>query len=61
MRPDWMAVYAGTHHDSGRDGELVTVTRETARLALAALDRKNGQDAYHNYMAAAGGLRAVLE
>lgn len=61
FKPDWKALYAGCAHDGDRDQEPVTVTRETARLALHALDHVNGQEAYHNMMAAAAELRAVLK
>jgi len=59
--PDWSKVYRDCGHDGARDQEPITVTRETARLALAALDRANGQCAYHNSMTAAGELRGRLD
>ena len=55
--PPWVMVYTGVLHTWDRDGEPVLVSRETARLALDALDQV--QD--HNRAAAAGELWRVLE
>lgn len=38
----------------------VSITRETARLALAAIARQNATDAYSNYLHAEGELTIAL-
>lgn len=57
-RPDWTRLMGEQNHPDAE--ELVTVTKETARLSLSALNAQNEQDAYHNYMAAAEELRHVV-
>lgn len=65
-RPDWVAIYRVPGYSShcrvlpDVAGEILTATRETLRLALAALDEQNARDYYHNYGAAAKELRHVL-
>lgn len=64
-RPDWCEIYRVRGYECrvmpDVAGELLTVTRETLRLALSALDKQNAEDFYHNYGAAARELRRVLE
>lgn len=62
-RPDWCKIYAGTagHHQPDIDGGLVSVTRETCRLAMSALRQQNAQDYYHNYGAAERELHTILK
>ena len=59
-RPDWAHVYRGVAHTPNGDNDLITVTRETLRLALHALQKQNEQDYYHNYGAAANELYVLL-
>lgn len=60
-RPDWFKIMKGSTFDNLHANELVSVTKETARLALSALRQKNAEDYYHNNGAAAGELQRVLE
>lgn len=60
-RPDWFKIMKGCTFDNLHANELVSVTKETARLALSALRQKNAEDYYHNNGAAAGELQRVLE
>lgn len=60
QRPDWERVYNGCAHAPDRDQQLVTVTRETARLAHSALQEINAQDFYHNNGAAQNELNDAL-
>lgn len=60
-RPDWEEVYRGLAHAPDRDGELIEITRETARLAKSALRERNAADYYHNSGAAERELCAALE
>lgn len=52
MKPSWHEIYRNVAHTYDRDDELITITRETARLALSALQQMNAEEAYHNMMAA---------
>lgn len=60
-RPSWAKIMEGYCFDNPNADELVTITNETARLALSALETQNAQDYYHNYGAAASELIKVLE
>jgi hypothetical protein len=57
-RPDWAKI----NGEYGRvdAGELVSITKETARLAASAIRSQNERDYYHNYAAAERELTAVL-
>ena len=61
-RPDWNDIYKNTcgGPEPERNQELVTVTRETLRLAQAALRKMNEDDYYHNNGAAEQEIRAML-
>jgi hypothetical protein len=63
-RPDWVKVYRVRGYECNVmpdiAGELLTVTRETLRLALSALREQNGKDYYDNYGAAAQEIERVL-
>lgn len=60
-RPDWCLIYDGRETVlPDVAGELLTVTRETLRLALSALQKQNEEDYYHNSGMAAEELRHVL-
>ena len=60
-RPDWFKLMKGSVFNHMQANELVTVTHETARLALGVLKAQNERDYYHNYGAAADELREVLK
>lgn len=55
-RPDWFKVMEGcTFNEDGRNNdanELVSITKETAKLALLAIKTQCETDYYHNYGAA---------
>lgn len=51
-RPNWPAIYKDVSHAADRDGELVAVTRETLRLARAAIRSAQEKEAYNNFRAA---------
>lgn len=62
-RPDWFEVMKGCAfpvENHLHANELVSVTRETARLSLGALSNIMAQDYYHNHGAAAEELKHVL-
>lgn len=59
-RPDWFKIMQGCCFDNMRANELVSVTNETARLALSALKEKNAVDFYHNNGAAERELAIVV-
>ena len=59
-RPDWanlMREYGGASPDAE---ELLSITRETARLAMSALRDRNATDYYHNNGAAEKELANAL-
>lgn len=60
MKLDWNEVYRNVAHVYDRDNELLSVSRESLRLALAALTKSNSEEAYHNLMAAEYEIRKVL-
>jgi hypothetical protein len=64
-RPDWVKVYRVRGYECNVmpdiAGELLTVTRETLRLSLSAIEFQQSQDAYHNFSAAAAEIRRVLD
>lgn len=60
-RPDWVEIMKGCCFDNPRASELVSVTQETARLALSAIKEQNARDYYHNFGAAARELQTVVE
>jgi len=64
-RPDWIKIYKGTHkrHTVMPDieGELLTVTRESLRLALGCLETQIKEDAYDNYISAYKEIERVLK
>jgi len=47
MSCDWMSAYAGSKTDPHMD-DLVTVSREAARLGASALKDRMALDFYHN-------------
>lgn len=49
-RPDWEKIM-GCQADPNAN-ELITITRETASIAMCALAQQNREDAYNNVMAA---------
>lgn len=57
---DWNQVYRNVAHTYDRDNELVSITRESARLALSAIKMFMETDVYHNYAAAEYELKKVL-
>lgn len=61
-RPDWPKIYkvSSRHSLPDVDGEILTVTRETLRLSLSALNSVMEQDYHDNYGAAARELHHVL-
>lgn len=64
-RPYWPDVYKGSaaYQSCMPDvaGELLTVTRESLRLALNALRAQNAEDYYNNYGTAEREIAKVLE
>lgn len=60
-RPAWQKIMEGCCFDNPDAEELVSITHETAKLALAALESQNAQDYYNNYGAAENELIKVLE
>ena len=61
-RPVWATIYRDDpNKPDWHDQELISVTRETLRLALSALRKQNAKDYYHNYGAAQDKIAAVLE
>jgi hypothetical protein len=59
--PNWRKVMKGTAWaDDPRANDLVLVTRETAKLAMSAIDKQQEKDAYHNFTAATRELAAAL-
>jgi len=62
-RPDWPTIYKGTARFSlpDKDNALVTVTRETLRIAKGCIATQMEQDYYHNYGAAYNEILKVLE
>jgi hypothetical protein len=63
-RPDWPKIYKdcsipGSIHPDVANA-LLSVTRETLRLSLSAIEYQQSQDAYHNFAHAADELRRVL-
>lgn len=60
-RPIWLEVYRGCAHTPDRDNFLLSVTRETLRLAASVLKRQCEEDYYHNYGAALEEIRNALE
>lgn len=60
-KPSWNEIYRNVAHVYDRDDELITISRETARLALSALRQIMADEAYHNQMAAAFELQKVLD
>jgi hypothetical protein len=59
-RPDWESIYEDCAHKPDRDQELVSVTRETLRLALHAMTARQRDDAYHNVAAGVREINAAL-
>jgi hypothetical protein len=64
-RPDWVEIYRVRPYECNVmpdiAGELLTVTRETLRLAQSALRKQNEEDYYHNYGAAEREIDRVLK
>lgn len=66
LRPDWGKIYGSESgpdpdHSPKIDGALVTVTRETVRLALTALRQSQEREYFHNYAAAVNELTDILK
>jgi hypothetical protein len=51
-RPVWAEVYKGIAHIPDRDQFLLSITRESLRLAAAVLRKQCEEDYYNNYGAA---------
>ncbi len=60
-RPHWAKILDKDFFGQDGDQELLTVTRESLRLAASALRDVIGRDACHNYMAASVEIEAVLK
>lgn len=60
-RPDWVNLMTGCGGVKMDANELVSVTRETARLAMSAIQKQNAEDYYHNFGAALHELRDALD
>lgn len=60
MRPNWKDIYDGTAHQENNDQELVSVTRETLRLASTAMRKMNEEDYYNNNGAAEQEINSAL-
>lgn len=60
-RPDWVRLMADCGGVEMDANELVSVTRETARLAETALRAKNAEEYYHNYGAAEREIQRALK
>lgn len=60
-RPDWFKLMKGCCFDNMRANELVSITNETARCAMVALQKINAEDYYHNNGAAERELAKALE
>jgi hypothetical protein len=61
FRPQWRQIYEGCDFDFVAKQQLVSITAETASLALSAVRRANGEDFYHNMGAAECELSSVVE
>lgn len=63
-RPDWVEVYRVRGYECNVmpdiAGELLTVTRESLRLAAFALRAQNAEDYYDNYGTAEREINRVL-
>ena len=60
-RPDWFKVYGSSFAVDHRANDLVSVTRETARVALEAVYKVSEKDYYQNAGIAMRELKKVLE
>lgn len=60
-RPHWAKIYEKDFFGQDGDQQLLTVTRESLRLAASALRESISRDAYHNSMAASREIEAVLK
>ena len=59
-KPDWAEVYKGCAWSYDGSNDLISVTRETLRLAKSAIRRSQEIDAYHNYEAAEREIAGAL-
>lgn len=60
LRPIWKNIYDGSPHQDDNDQELVSVTRETLRLASSAMRKMNEEDYYNNNGAAEQEINSAL-
>ena len=60
-RPDWNEVMKGCAPAEANANDLVQVTRESARLGTAAIERQTREEAYHNFMAAGRELQTAAD
>lgn len=61
FRPHWAKVYEKDFFGQDGDRQILTVTRETLRLAASALRQNLAQDYYHNGGNALREIESVLE
>jgi hypothetical protein len=59
-RPVWANVYKNVAHTPDRDQFLLSVTRESLRLAASCLRAQCEEDYYHNYGAALNEIEYAL-